>query len=374
MSRPKLLLVANTDWYLYRFRVPLAEFLMDQGFLVKMVSPSGPYVSRFTEMGFEWLEWKVERKGISPLRELQSINHLKMIYRSEQPDIVHHHTIKPVLYGSYAARELGIKAIINSITGSGYVFMSNDSKARLLRPLVLRLYKNWLNSPRCAVIFENPDDRDDFIQRGLIRPEQAWLVKGVGVDVTAFKPAPEPNGVPVVAMASRILWDKGVGVFVEAARLLKNRLPVRMVLAGLPDPDNPSSVPGGQLEAWSKENIVEWIGWQDDIAGLYAQSNIVALPSFYEGLPTSLIEAAACGRALIASDIRGCREVVEHGVNGLLVKPGDPMALAKAIEELVSNQDLRTKMGITSREKAVKTFSIEVVNQKTLEIYHHYLQ
>jgi glycosyltransferase involved in cell wall biosynthesis len=374
MSRPKVLLVANTDWYLYRFRVPLAKFLMDRGFLVKMVSPSGPYATRFTEMGFEWLEWKVERQGISPLRELQSINHLKKIYRSEQPDIVHHHTIKPVLYGSYAARELGVKAIINSITGSGYVFMSNESKARLLRPLVLRLYKNWLNSPRTAVIFENPDDQDDFIRRGLIRPEQAWLVKGVGVDVTAFKPAPEPNGVPVVAMASRILWDKGVGVFVEAARLLKNRLPVRMVLAGLPDPDNPSSVPGDQLEAWSKENIVEWIGWQDDIAGLYAQSNIVALPSFYEGLPTSLIEAAACGRALIASDIRGCREVVEHGVNGLLVKPGDPMALAKAIEELVTDQDLRTKMGIASREKAVKTFSIDVVNQKTLEIYHHYLQ
>jgi len=366
---PKVLLVANTDWYLYRFRLTLARHLVSQGYQVKMVSPSGPYVSRLIDQGFEWLEWGVERQSVSPIGELRSLWQLTELYATEKPTIVHHHTIKPVLYGSFAATKTGVPAIINSITGSGFVFMSNEIKARILRPVVSFLYRQWLKSPNCAVIFENPEDRDDFLKRDLIQPQQAYLIKSVGVDTTKFTPVPEPEGIPVVTMASRMLWDKGVGVFVEAARELKNRLPVHMILAGLPDIDNPSSVPMDQMNAWSEEGVIEWIGWQEDVAALYARSNIVALPSFYEGLPTSLIEAAACGRALITSDIRGCRDVVSHGVNGLLVKPGDPIALADAIEQLVKAPKLRKQMGQRAREQVEQEFSADIVNHKTLDIY-----
>lgn len=373
MTTRKVLLVANTDWYLYRFRLPLAHYLSENGFLVKLVSPPGPYTSQITEMGIEWLEWKVNRQGISPISEFQSLSHLKKIYRTENPDIVHHHTIKPVLYGSYVARNSGIKATINSITGSGYVFMSRDLKAQMLKPFVREFYKIALNSQNCAVIFENPDDQADFIRHGLLKPDQAWLVRSVGVDVNAFTPKPEPSGAPVVTMASRMLWDKGVGVFIEAARLLKERLPVRMVLVGRPDPGNPASVPAEQLNAWDTEGVVDWLGWQDNIAEIYANSNIVVLPSFFEGLPVTLIEAAACGRALIASDIPGCREVVTPGVNGLLTSPGDPISLANAIEKMVLDPDLRRAMGIASRERAVNEFSTEVVNRQILKIYRSVL-
>lgn len=369
MTPKKVLLVANTDWYLYRFRLRLAQYLSENGFWVKLVSPPGLYVSRLTEMGFEWLEWKIDRQRIYPFSEIRSLIRLKEIYRSENPEIVHHHTIKPVLYGSYVARKTGVKATINSITGSGYVFMSRDFKARILKPFVRVFYKIAFNSKNCAVIFENPDDQADFIRQGLLKPDQTWLVRSVGVDITDFTPRPEPSGEPVVTMASRMLWDKGVGVFVEAARLLKERLAVRMVLVGMPDPGNPASVSFEQLETWASEGIVEWLGWQEDMALVYANSNIIVLPSFFEGLPVTLIEAAACGRALIASDIPGCREVVNPGVNGLLTVPGDPVSLADAVEKMILNPDLRKAMGIASRERAVNEFSTEVVNRQTLEIY-----
>lgn len=373
MKQVKVLLVANTDWYLFRFRISLAQYLTDQGFLVKFVSPGGSFVTKLQEKGFEWIEWKVGRQTISPLLEWRSIRQLRQIYQFEHPDVVHQHTIKPVLYGSYGAKEFGVKAIINSITGSGYVFMSNDLKARLLRPLVKIFYQTALNSPACGVIFENPDDQSEFVTRRLIRQEQSWLIRGIGVDVQKFFPEPEPDGLPIVTLASRMLWDKGVGVFVEAARILKSRLPVRMLLVGIPDPGNPSSIPTETLEKWAGEGLVEWVGWQDDMAKVYSQSNIVTLPSFYEGLPTTLIEGAACGRALIASDIRGCREVIPDGENGLLVPAGDPVSLADAIEKLAFNPSLRRQMGAVSRERAVRDFSTDVINQKTVEIYQHYL-
>lgn len=373
MQDVKVLLVANTDWYLYRFRLSLAQYLADHGCLVKCVSPAGPFVTKLRENGFEWLEWKVGRQSIGPLHEWNSMSRLMKIYQAEKPDVVHHHTIKPVLYGSSSARKLGIKAIINSITGSGYVFMSSDLKARVLRPVINAFYKQALKSPNCGVIFENPEDQTEFVARGLINQEQTWLVRSVGVDIQKFSPTPEPDGIPVVTLASRMLWDKGVGVFVDAARRLKSRLPVRMVLVGTSDPGNPSSIPVETLEKWAAEGVVEWVGWQEDIARVYSHSNIVVLPSFFEGLPTGLIEGAASGRALIASDIRGCREVITSGENGLLVTPGDPDSLADSIEKLASNPALRHQMGIASRMRAVQEFSAEVVNQRTFAIYQKYL-
>ncbi|HOD44189.1 MAG TPA: glycosyltransferase family 4 protein [Anaerolineaceae bacterium] len=366
----KVFLVANTDWYLYNFRFSLAKYLRKHGYSVVLVSPDGMYVEKFHEEGFRWIEWNVGRQSINPWKEWAVLNQLKEIYRHEKPDIVHHHTIKPVLYGSLAARSVGIPHVINSITGRGYVFGSNEWKARILRPLVLLLYRKAFGNPNCTVIFENQEDQQDFIRRGLLPEQRTRLVRSVGVDLDKYSPTPEPNGIPVVIMASRMLWDKGVGVFVDAARILKGRVESRMVLVGSPDEGNPSSVSREQLEQWAEEGVVEWWGWQDDMAAVYAKSNIYVLPSsYFEGVPTSLIEAGASGRALIASDIPGCREVIQHEREGLLVSPEDADALAGAIIQLVQDPELRARLAAAARARVVEGFSSDRVNQETEEIY-----
>ncbi len=369
MKSKRIALVANTDWFLYNFRHSLIDYLSGMGYSVILISPPGLYADRLVSDGYRWIEWQVGRQSIFPIREWMAIHRLEEIYRSEKPDIVHHHTIKPVLYGSLAAGRTGVPRIVNSITGRGYVFLSHELKARFLRPLVIALYRLALQRKNCRVIFENNFDQDYFIRRRLIRSGKTWLIRSVGVDIQKFKPTPEPVGIPVVTMASRMLWDKGVGVFVDAARILQSRLKVRMVLVGLPDKGNPSSVPQQQLNRWVNEGVIEWRGWQEDMAGVYSSSNVYVLPSFYEGVPRTLLEAAACGRAIITSDIPGCREVIEDGNTGLLVPTGNPQALADAIERLASDSVLRAGLSAAARVIIVEQFSTEHVNQLTEQVY-----
>lgn len=370
----RLLLSSNTDWYLYNFRLALAEYIRSQGWEVVLASPPGSYSAMLEQRGFRWIPWQLGRKSLSPWQESRSLLEIASLYRRERPDIVHHHTIKPVLYGSLAARFVGVPATANSITGRGYIFLGDGLKARLLKSLVLPIYRMALNSSSCGVIFENDHDRQYFIEQQLIPAERAWLIAGVGVDPERFKPLPEPPGVPVVAMAARMLWDKGVGVLVEAARLLKKDTQVRLALIGEPDPGNPATVDRQTLEKWHAEGIIEWWGWQPEMPEAYNKSHIVTLPTMYgEGVPTSLIEAAACGRPLVATDIPGCRDVVLDGENGFLVPPGDPQSLALAIKRLVSDPSLRGRMGAASRQLIMQKFTHSQVNAATLRVYQHIL-
>jgi glycosyltransferase involved in cell wall biosynthesis len=361
----KILLFANTDWYLYNFRLPLAKALRARGADVTLLSPPGEYAARLQGEGFRWLAFPFERKGMNPLAELAAILRLRRLYRRERPDLVHHFTVKPVLYGSLAARLAGVPAVVNSITGLGYLFLGKGIGRRLLRTLARTLYR--LSLGRTRVIFQNEDDRRAFLDLHLVRPEQADLVPGSGVDMTRFVPASEPDGTPVVLLAARLLWDKGVGEFVEAARQLTVR--ARFVLAGDPDADNPAAVPPEQLRAWQEEGVVEWQGWQDDMPTVLAGANIFCLPSYREGLSKTLAEAAACGRAIVTTDVPGCRDVVAHGVNGLLVEPRNADALAEAISALLADPSLRRKMGAAGRRIAEERFSIEHVVGATLAMY-----
>jgi glycosyltransferase involved in cell wall biosynthesis len=365
----KILLVANTDWYLYNFRRGLASFLQDRGMEVVLVSPPGRFAPLLQQAGFRWIQWQVDRRSIAPWKEITSLIALQRIYRQEKPDLVHHHTIKPVLYGSLAARSAGVPMVVNSITGRGYVFMANDLRSRLLRKIVLRLYSWALKLPRVALICENQSDRDYFISSGLCAKENAWLIEGVGVSADHFTAQPEAEGTPIVLFAGRLLWDKGLGVLVEAARLLRGTVPVRVVLAGAPDPGNPSSVDQSALRSWEQEGLVEWQGFSRDMRRTYAQSHIVCLPTFSEGLPTVLLEAAASARPIIASDIPGCRHVVEQGKNGLLVPPKDARALAESIARLARDPLLRKKMGACGREKILQKFTVKRVNEATWDVY-----
>lgn len=371
----KLLMSSNTDWYLYNFRLSLAKYLQDEGIDVVLVSPRGEYVNLLENAGFRWLEWKIGRQTLAPRTEFGSILNLKRIYDREKPELVHHHTIKPVLYGSLAARWSKVPGCVNSITGRGYVFLGNDRKARILKMFIEPFYRLAFNNPRCSAIFENETDQQYFLDQSLITPERTWLIQGVGVDVERYKKLPEPDGIPVILMAARMLWDKGVGVLVEAARLLKDKVPVRIVLVGNPDVGNPSSIELKTLQGWNEEGVVEWWGWRADMSDIYNQSHIVTLPTRYgEGVPTTLLEAAACGRPLVASDIAGCRHVVKEGYNGFLVPVNDPNALAQALEKLACTPELRQKMGRASRQLVLENFPQSRVNAETLEVYKHTLK
>ncbi len=362
----KIILFANTDWYLYNFRLPLAETLRARGNEVIFISPRGEYAPKLTELGFRWLEFPFSRRGMNPLAELGAIFRLWSLYQREKPDLVHHFTIKCVLYGSTAAHLARIPRIINAITGLGYAFSEEN---RLLGTLARLLYRFLLKNTQ--VIFQNPDDLETFTQAKLLRPEQAHLIRSSGLDLTRFTPQPETkNQPPLVILPARLLRDKGVLEFVAAARLLKQRgTSVRMALVGDPDPHNPSSVSLQEIQGWVAEGIVDAWGWQERMSDAYAASHIVCLPSYREGVPRTLLEAAASGRAIVTTDAPGCREVVQHGVNGLLVPPRDPKALADAIQTLLENPVLRQQMARRGREIVEREFSSELVIEKTLKAY-----
>ena len=371
----KVILAANTDWYLYNFRLSLAIFLREKGLDVVLVSPAGKYSPVFEEKGFRWVTWDVGRQSMTPWKEIPAFGRLAQIYWREQADLIHHHTIKSVLYGSLVARALGQANVVNSITGRGYVFLGKGFKAGLLRNFVKTFYRLSLNHPNFAAIFENDADRQYFIEQKLIPIERTWLIPGVGVDPQRFVPSKEPTGPPVIFLVGRLLWDKGVGVLVQAARRLQQRnRQARIVLVGEPDPGNPASIDTTTLQGWVEEGIIEWWGWKPDMSKVYPQCHIVAAPTMYgEGVPTVLLEAAACGRPLVTTNMPGCRDAVIDAYNGLLVPPDNPIALADALDRLVSDKALRGRMGAAGRQLILEKFTTSHINSATLEVYYKVL-
>lgn len=370
----KIILVANTDWYLYNFRKSLMNDLHSKGYEVVLVSPPGPFKDAFQDWGFRWISWKVGRKTLSPRQELQSIVDLVRIYLRERPDLLHHHTIKPVLYGTLAARISRAPAVVNAVTGRGYVFLGEDRQARFLRFFVGPIYRFLMKSSQVGLIFENQTDRDFFTEQRMVRSEQTWLIESVGVDPNRFSPQPEPEGEPIILLPARMLWDKGIDILVQAARLLKLwQVPARVILAGPLDPGNPSAIPEETIMEWQAEGVLEWVGWQENMETVYSQSHIVTLPSFHEGVPTVLIEAAACGRPMVATDIPGCRAVITPEENGILVPPRDAQALANALVRLVRSPNLRKHMGRAARQTVLDKFTYQRVNAATYNVYQHFL-
>jgi len=365
----KILLFANTDWYLYNFRLALVQALRERGDEVVLVSPGGDYVPRLQAAGFRWVGFPLARRGLNPLAELVTIWRLVRFYRQENPILSISSPFKCVLYGTFACRLLGLRSVINSVTGLGYVFTEGQGARRWLRGLIKYFYRLVLRPT--WVIFQNPDDQAIFLENRLVDPQRVALIRGSGVDIRRFSPQPESPGIPLIILPARLLWDKGVGEFVEAARRLRaDGLQARFALVGDSDNDNPTSVHISQLQAWEKEGVIEWWGWKEEMEEVYAQASIVCLPSYYrEGLPKTLIEAAACGRPIVASDVPGCREVVRNGENGLLVPVRDASALAEALMRLLQDPHLRREMGIRSRTIAEKEFSIELVISQTFELY-----
>src|ERR1051325_5752320 len=317
----KILLFANTDWYLYNFRLALAKAILAQGHELVLLSPPGKYSDRLKQAGFRWIPLPIERRRLNPFAELITIFRIAQGYRRERPDLVHHFTFKCVLYGSIAARLTGVKAIVNALAGLGHIFSNEGLQAKALRRVVKSVCKLTLRPSE--VIFQNPDDHSSFLKLGLVRAETSHLIRGSGVDVERFKPCarrPASEG-RYVLLASRLLWAKGVAEFVEAARLVRQWHPrVVFLLAGETDPGNPAAIPQSVIDKWRAD--VEVLGHCEDMRALIEKVDIVALPTYYgEGVPRILIEAAASGKPLVATDMPGCHEIVQHRLNGILIPP-----------------------------------------------------
>lgn len=370
----KIIFFVTEDGYFCSHRLPLAVAAKAAGFDVVVVTRVVNHGELIRQAGIRVIPFNISRGSMNLLINLVAILKLCSIYRNERPDIVHHVAMKPVLYGSIAARVTKVPHIINALAGMGYIFISSQWQALLLRKFVTYTFRILLNRPNSRVILQNPDDQRLMVQSGILNPESIVLIRGSGVDTQAFSPVPELAGVPIVVLASRMLWDKGVGEFVEAARLIRDKgVDARFVLVGDTDLANPSAIPTSQLEAWSRSGIIEWWGRRDDMPKVFSESHIVCLPSYREGLPKVLIEAAACGRPIVATDVPGCREIVLHGKNGFLVPPRKALELADALGRLIADPGLRKSMGERGRQLAVAEFSVEKVVAETISVYKELL-
>lgn len=375
MKRSKLLYFITEDWYFCSHRLPLALAAQDAGYDVVVVTNVNEHGEVICRAGIRLIPFNFSRRGMNLLSELAILTRLIEVYREEKPDIVHHVAMKPILYGTLAARISGVPLVVNALAGLGYVFTSDQPKARLLRPVIGSAFRALLNSQRSRLILQNQDDHAMFIRKRFINEELIRLIRGAGVNTELFSLFPEPTGIPVVILASRMLWNKGIKEFVEAARQLKTRgVDARFVLVGDTDIHNPSAISNEQLANWHSEGVIEWWGQRDNMPAVLEQANIVCLPSHREGLPKVLLEAASCGRSIVTTDVPGCREIVRNGENGLLVPVNSTVELADALRLLIANPLLRQQMGTRGREIAVSEFAVEKVVAETMAVYEELLK
>lgn len=368
--KQRLLFVVNVPWFFMSHRLPLAVAALHAGYEVHVATADGPAVEQIRSHGFIHHTIPVTRSGNNPFAELIAFWSMFRLFRRLKPHLVHLVTIKPVLYGGIAARLAGVPAVVAAVSGLGFVFIASGIRAWFRRMAVAGLYRLALNWKNVRVILQNPDDRDALLGLGALGPDHVVMIRGSGVDLVAYPALPEPEGVPVVIMAARLLKDKGVGEFVAAAGLLLGEgVKARFLLAGDLDQENPASVTSAEMDGWRSDGNVQLLGYRTDVAEIFASANLVVLPSYREGLPKVLVDAAACGRAVVTTDVPGCRDAIEPGVTGLLVPVRDAVLLAKAMRQLLEDHELRRRMGSAGRQLAEREFAIEKVVAEHLSVY-----
>ena len=369
-DRPRLLFLVNNPAFFLSHRLPIAQGASEAGYEVHVATMDGPTVSVIRRHGFKHHVVPMTRSGRHPAEELRSLVAFWQLFRRLKPDLVHAVTIKPVLYGGIAARLAGVPAYVAAVSGLGFIFMRKDGGLDPLKVAATLLYRLALGHRNSRVVFQNRNDREELRRAGVVQPGQAVLIRGSGVDLNAYAPTPEPDGPPIAIMVSRLLTDKGVREFVEAAGMTAGHPSgLRWVLVGAPDPGNPASITQEEFQRWQAEGVVTCLGERDDVAALYQNAHIAVLPSYREGLPRSLVEAAACGRAVVTTDVPGCRDAIEPGVSGLLVPVRNARALADAVAQLAQDPVQRQAMGAAGRRLAEQAFDINKVVQAHLAIY-----
>lgn len=372
----KVLIVVNVGWFFISHRLPIALAAKEAGYEVHVAAALDPEFDQNTakvlaDQQLIFHELRFSRSGSGPFELARDVLDLLRLYKRVSPDIVHLVTIKPVLLGGLCARLLRVPGIVLAIPGRGSVFSARGAIGAIRRALALLMYRSAYVRGRSKVIIQNVEDREYFVSRGVFAPYDVRLVRGSGVDLARFEAAPEPQATPLVVLASRMLREKGISDFVDAARELKGRgVEARFALIGEPDRGNPKSHTKEELGEWARSGVVEWWGFRKDIHSVFAEAHVVCLPTYYgEGVPKVLIEAAACGRPIVTTDTPGCRDIVRQGDNGLLVPPRNVAALAEALELLISQPLLRSQMGARGRARVEAEFGVDAVVGQTLEIY-----
>jgi glycosyltransferase involved in cell wall biosynthesis len=373
-SRPKAIFVANSDWYLYNFRVNLIRQAEDAGWQITLICTQGPYVPRLKEQGWRVIVLPLESAGANPLRETKAFAQLAHTLRAERPHVVHLFTLKCVLYGCLAAPLVPNAYFIGALTGMGYLFTSATRKTRALKQLVLAGLRLGLKQSKAQLIFQNEFDRQEFVNARLVSANRTRVIRGSGVDCQAFCPSErsrDPDTPPRLLFCGRLLAEKGIHEYLEATRQLRSRgHRFSSHIAGAPYPGNPSSLTPSEVDALAAEDSHKYLGHHADMKDLLAESDIVVLPTYREGTPKVLLEAAACGCLIVTTDIPGCQGIVDPGENGDLVPVRDVEALVQSIERIFAlSENEIAAMKTRSREIAVERFSETRVNAETLALY-----
>ncbi len=375
---PRVLLVANTSWYIYNFRFPLLLDLRKKGYNVSVVAPHDKYTKAIEKEGFKVINWEVSRSSVNPLIEAKALLNLIKIYRRNKPDLVHHFTIKACLYGTISAKLSRIYRVINAVTGLGHIFLGKRKRHQILRRSLEPIYRGVFKARRSTVVFQNADDQEKLIQLGITNTENSRLIHGSGVDIEKFKPLKDSAGLfqdPIqILFPSRLIKQKGLLEVLEACKTLwSENCNFELLLAGDLDKSNHSSLSRKEIAVLQTQSKIRCLGHVRDMRTLYASSDLVVLPSWREGLSRSLIEAASMERPIITTDTPGCRDVVDHGRSGLIVPLRDAPALTLAIRLLIENPDLARKFGKAARQKVMAEFQVSIINKRTLEQYEYLL-
>ncbi|GAB6162909.1 glycosyltransferase family 4 protein [Desulfothermus naphthae] len=366
----KIAFLSHLDLNLYLFRLPIMVELVKRNYRVFAVCPKGEYFEKFKDFGVIAVDYEIERNSLNPFKELKTICSIKNSINKINADILHTFMHKPNIYGNLT----GHKKRINTVTGLGSFFVHNNAKSKVVRKIIEFLYKMTTKDTK-AIVFQNGDDYKYFIEKNIVSKDKAVVIRSSGIDTEMFNPAPKPINLikkfdlnlqkPIILMIARVIKDKGVLEYIEAAEILKEK--AQFVYVGDVDKGNKNAF----LPDWKS---VKWLGFQKNIKEIIAMSDIVTLPSFYrEGVPRTLLEAGSMGKPLVTTDVTGCREVVKNNFNGFLVPARNPIELAKAIEKLINNKQLREQFGKNSREYIKKNFDIKIVVSKYLELYNFVL-
>ena len=376
MKKKKLLFIVNVDWFFLSHRLPISVEAIKQGYEVHIATTITDKLGLLESNGLIVHSLKLHRSKVDLASFFSEFKEIFSVISSVSPDIVHLVTIKPILFGGIAARLVGVPAVVSAVSGLGFVFVSKGLNALFRRKVISLLYRSAFGHKNQRIIFQNVDDQSQLTKLAQISPSKTILIHGSGVDLSLYSMKSTPMGRPIILFASRLLKDKGVNEFIEAAKIMnKQGTSARFVLVGEPDELNPATINKDELDLWEQQDIVELWGYRNDMNEVLSSATFIVLPSYYgEGLPKVLIEAAACGRAVITTDHPGCRDAIKDGVTGLLVPVRNVEKLVTAISLLLSDLDLCEEMGRAGRARAEKIFDVGQVTSKHLQIYKKLLE
>tara|TARA_Y100000768_G_scaffold388831_1_gene387674 strand:+ start:29056 stop:30192 length:1137 start_codon:yes stop_codon:yes gene_type:complete len=368
----KILFIVSEDWYFVSHRFELAKEAISKGYEVSLLTNVYSHKKVIESAGINLLPWSLQRNSYNPIKEIKSILQIFYAINLIKPSLVHSVALKPILYSSIASKFTYIKSIVFAFAGLGYLFTSNKFLIKMARLPLLIALRVLMKNDHSNFIFQNQDDIDTFMDLKIANESNVYLIPGSGVNTNRFYPDSQKieESVPIIILPARLLWDKGIGDFVEAAKILRNKdFTARFVLVGQPDPHNLANIPQSKIDEWVSSKIIEYWGFQEDMPKIFNQSTIVCLPSYREGFPKVLLEAASCSKPIIATDVPGCRQAVHHNKSGLLVPPRNPKALAETIEKMINDEELCKKMGEFGLKRVHSELSQEIISKKTFLVW-----